>query len=87
MLRMRCAACWRRCSTAGSTAGGAGRVIGCDGAMLTLGSTICSPLSLMLTLRKACTSESESTRYLPSLTEDSEYITTKKANSRVMKSA
>ena len=36
---------------------------------------------------KASTRVSDSTRYLPSLMEDMEYMTTKKANSRVMKSA
>ena len=49
-------------------------------------SGICDEV-LMCTLRKAVTMESLSTRYLPSLTEDSAYMTTKKANSRVMKSA
>mgnify|MGYP000738786587 CR=1 FL=1 len=45
-------------------------------------------LSLLLAiLRKALTTESDMIRYLPSLRDDSEYITTKKANSRVMKSA
>jgi hypothetical protein len=38
-------------------------------------------------LRKAATTESDMIRYLPSFTEEREYITTKKANSRVMKSA
>jgi hypothetical protein len=38
-------------------------------------------------LRKASTMAEDSTRYLPSLTEEMAYITTKKANSRVMKSA
>ena len=35
----------------------------------------------------AVTIESDRTRYLSSLTEDMEYITTKKANNRVIKSA
>ena len=38
-------------------------------------------------LLKAPVRESDSTRYLPSLTDEVEYMTTKKANSRVMKSA
>ncbi len=37
--------------------------------------------------RKAATRELDNTRYLPSLTEEIEYMTTKKANSSVMKSA
>lgn len=37
--------------------------------------------------RNAASSESDTTRYLPSLTEDTAYIITKKANSSVMKSA
>jgi hypothetical protein len=36
---------------------------------------------------KALTRESDITRYLPSLMEEMAYITTKNANSRVMKSA
>ena len=36
--------------------------------------------------RNAATSESESTRYLPSFTEEIAYITTKKASSSVMRS-
>ena len=36
---------------------------------------------------KASPSASDSTRYLPSLTIEIAYITTKKANSKVMKSA
>ena len=51
------------------------------------GITTCSPDSLMVTLRNALTSESDRILYLPSFTEDKEYITTKKANSSVMKSA
>lgn len=37
--------------------------------------------------QNAASSKSDNTRYLPSLTEDTAYITTKKANSSVMKSA
>jgi hypothetical protein len=40
-----------------------------------------------LEVRKAVCIESDSTRYLPSLTEETAYITTKNANSKVMKSA
>ena len=36
--------------------------------------------------RKAARRESDNTRYLPSLTEDMEYMTTKKASSRVTRS-
>jgi hypothetical protein len=36
--------------------------------------------------RKAATSESDNTRYLPSLTEDIAYITTKNASSSVTRS-
>jgi hypothetical protein len=36
--------------------------------------------------RKAATSESDRMRYLPSLTEDIEYITTKNASSSVIRS-
>ncbi len=39
------------------------------------------------TLRNADEIESDSTRYLPSFTDEIAYITTKKANSSVMKSA
>jgi hypothetical protein len=45
------------------------------------------PVLLTGTLRKALIIESLRIRYLPSLTEERAYITTKKANSRVMKSA
>ena len=38
-------------------------------------------------LRNATTMESDMTRYFPSLTEEMPYMTTKKANSSVMKSA
>jgi hypothetical protein len=45
------------------------------------------PALLTGTLRKALTIELLRMRYFPSFTDDSAYITTKKANSRVMKSA
>jgi hypothetical protein len=44
-------------------------------------------LLLTGTLRKALTIELLRMRYFPSFTDESAYITTKKANSRVMKSA
>ena len=61
--------------------GGAGRMEG-------MGLEIIRGLLLFVAiLRKAFTTESDMIRYLPSLREDREYITTKKANSRVIKSA
>ena len=45
------------------------------------------PPPVLSALRKALTSDALSTRYLPSLSEESAYMTTKKANSSVMKSA
>ena len=61
------------------------------GAVFAGGIGICGVMAwldtLIGTLRKALVSESERTRYLPSLIDDSAYMTTKNANSSVMKSA
>ena len=45
------------------------------------------PPALPLVFEKALVKESESTLYLPSFTDETAYITTKKANSKVIKSA
>ena len=81
MFLTRSALALRASSISGLGGGPLGRIDGM-GADAIWALLVCTP-----SLRKALTTESDMIRYLPSFTDESEYITTKKANSRVMKSA